>query len=53
MMKELIEEIKVAAMESPRIYFAPIVGAVKEMRIQFRDLVARKHCTHPIRSVKH
>lgn len=33
-MNRVLKEVRVAACEAPRIYFAPLVGAVKEMRRQ-------------------
>lgn len=39
-MNRVLQEIRMAAYEAPRVYFAPLVGAVKEMRRQMH-LLAR------------
>lgn len=41
-MSNLIREIKMAAREAPRVYFAPLVGAAQEMRRQVRLLAAAR-----------
>lgn len=45
----VLKEVRMAAYEAPRIYFAPIVGAVKEMRHQMR-LLAQARKQTPIRT---
>jgi len=37
-MNRVLQEIRVAAYEAPRVYFAPLVGAAKEMRRQMHLL---------------
>jgi hypothetical protein len=41
-MSKLMQEIKIAAREAPRVYFAPLVGAAQEMRRQVRLLSAAR-----------
>jgi len=47
-MNRVLKEVCVAAYEAPRIYFAPLVGAVKEMRRQMH-LLAQARNPAPIR----
>lgn len=37
-MNAVMQEIKMAAREAPRVFFAPLVGAAKEMRRQVQLL---------------
>ncbi len=37
-MKQFIEEFWKAAKETPRIYFAPLVGAINTIKQEFRRL---------------
>lgn len=41
-MSTVMREIKLAAREAPRVYFAPLVGAVQEMRRQVRLLASAR-----------
>lgn len=41
-MSNLMREVKLAAKEAPRVYFAPLVGAVYEMRRQVQLLGAAR-----------
>ena len=41
-MTNIMREIKIAAREAPRVYFAPLVGAAHEMRRQVRLLSAAR-----------
>lgn len=40
-----IDEFVKSAKEAPRIYFAPVIGAIKEVRAEFRRISAKS--THP------
>lgn len=44
-MNRVLKEVRLAAYEAPRIYFAPLVGAVKEMRRQMHLLAQARHQT--------
>ena len=35
-MHAVLREIRIAALEAPQIYFAPLIGATKEMKRQWR-----------------
>ena len=37
-MSTIMQEVKLAAKEAPRVFFAPLVGAVQEMRRQVQLL---------------
>jgi hypothetical protein len=41
-MSNFMREVKLAAKEAPRVYFAPLVGAVREMRRQVQLLEAAR-----------
>ncbi len=41
-MSNFMHEVKLAATEAPRVYFAPLVGAVNEMRRQIQLLGAAR-----------
>ena len=41
-MSNFMREIKMAAREAPRVYFAPLVGAAQEMRRQVRLMTAAR-----------
>jgi len=47
-MNRVLEEVRLAAYEAPRVYFAPLVGAVKEMQRQIQLLAEARRQT-PIR----
>lgn len=42
-MNRVLKEVRLAAYEAPRIYFAPLVGAIKEMRRQMLLLAQARH----------
>ena len=42
-MNPVLKEVRLAASEAPRIYFAPLVGAIKEMRRQMVLLAKARH----------
>ena len=42
MTKLVLTEIKIAAMEAPKMYFAPLVGAVRGIGQQYRLLNAKR-----------
>lgn len=44
-MNRVLKEVRMAAYEAPRIYFAPLVGAVKEMRRQMHLLAQARNPT--------
>ncbi|MDT8992782.1 hypothetical protein RQP54_18055 [Curvibacter sp. APW13] len=47
-MSKFLREVQLAAREAPRVYFAPLVGAAKEMQRQVRLMsAARRLPTHP------
>jgi len=47
-MNRVLQEIRMAAYEAPRVYFAPLVGAAKEMRRQMHLLAqARRPAPMP------
>jgi len=39
--KSVLGEIKVAAQEAPKMYFAPLVGAVRGIQAQYRVLSSK------------
>ncbi len=41
-MSNFLREVKLAAREAPRVYFAPLVGAAKEMQRQVRLMSAAR-----------
>jgi hypothetical protein len=43
--RELCTEIKRAARQAPRVYFAPFVGAVRHTRVVLRQ-IERENRTH-------
>lgn len=46
-MNRVLKEVRLATYEAPRIYFAPLVGAIKEMRRQMHLLAqARNPAPH-------
>lgn len=45
-MNQVLREIRMAALEAPRVYFAPLVGAVKEMRRQMHLLARARRQPH-------
>lgn len=47
-MNRVLKEVRLAAYEAPRVYFAPLVGAVKEMQRQIQLLAEARRQT-PIR----
>ena len=49
-MNRVLQEIRMAAYEAPRIYFAPLVGAVKEMRRQIHLLAQARRPTTTLRT---
>lgn len=44
-MNRVLQEVRLAAYEAPRVYFAPLVGAVKEMRRQIQLLAEARRQT--------
>jgi hypothetical protein len=42
-MNRLLHEIKIAAKQAPRLYFAPFVGAVMAMKNEVRALRRTSH----------
>ena len=47
MTKLVLTEIKIAAMEAPKMYFAPLVGAVRGIGQQYRLLNAKRAASKP------
>lgn len=41
-MSTVLQEMKLAAQEAPRVFFAPVVGAAKEMRRQIQLMAAAR-----------
>ncbi|BBB70272.1 hypothetical protein UNDYM_6019 (plasmid) [Undibacterium sp. YM2] len=37
-LNRVLQQIKIAAKETPRLYFAPLVGAIKGIRAEFAKL---------------
>lgn len=46
-MKQLLEEIKIAAKQAPRLYFAPFIGAYQAMK---KEALAMRHSRGAMRS---
>ena len=46
-MSAIIREVKFAAKEAPRVFFAPLVGAVQEMRRQIQMLTEARQQRRP------
>ncbi len=50
-MKELLQSFREAAVEAPRIYFAPLVGVIQALRAEWKRLDTKqedlKHPTLP------
>ena len=44
-MNRVLQAVRLAAYEAPRVYFAPLVGAVKEMRVQLQLLAEARRQT--------
>lgn len=45
--RTLLDEIRQAASEAPRMYFAPLIGAVRGIRAQYRSIDTKRHRKPP------
>lgn len=41
-MNRVLREIGLAAREAPRMYFAPVIGVVRGLRVQYETLNAKR-----------
>lgn len=51
-MNRLLLEMRVAARQAPRLYFAPFVGAVEAVRREFRNLQRPIMMSNPAKKAK-